>query len=30
MTTVDDDGETGLNSELKYLSFLSKIRDENP
>ena len=20
MTTVDDDGETGLNSELKYLS----------
>lgn len=30
MTTVDDDGETGLNSELKYLSFIRKIRDENP
>ncbi len=30
MTTIDDDGETGLNSELKYLSFIRKIRDENP
>ena len=30
MTTVDDDGETGLNLELKYLSYIRKIRDENP
>ena len=30
MTTIDDDGDTGLNSELKYLSFIRKVRDENP
>lgn len=30
MTTIDDDGDTGLNSELKYLSFIRKIRDDNP
>ena len=29
MTTIDDDGDTGLNSELKYLSFIRKIRDED-
>ena len=30
MTTIDDDGDTGLNSELKYLSYIRKVRDENP
>ena len=30
MTTIDDDGDTGLNSELKYLSFIRKVRDEEP
>lgn len=30
MTTIDDDGDTGLNSELKYLSYIRKVRDEKP
>ena len=30
MTTIDEDSETGLNSELKYLSFIRKVRDDNP
>lgn len=30
MTTIDDDEETGLNSELHYLRIIRDIRDKNP
>lgn len=30
MTKIDDDGETGLNTELKYLSELREVRDKKP
>lgn len=30
MTTIDDDGETGLNTELHYLRVIRDIRDKEP